>query len=273
MINNEHIFLDNQENDQFTSFGEPVEDWTKAAGYFGLKVFFANALHAPGDCILVRGTIENCRKMKGLWSGIYGDCRALDSDHYFLKIKEHNLGDYFLNYENAMMTASRAIEDWTFLKHYFQDCNGFFIRPCSCRKQFTGGSYGTTTIGREAFKETLRSNKVSRPLKVQISPSWPIDAEWRFVIIDRQVSTYSLYKKDGILDERILPDKRAEDMVVNVISQFNPLDNYTIDVAKMGVGSRFQGYKIIEYNGLSTSGLYACDRKKIIEDLLRQRGV
>lgn len=96
-----------------------------------------------------------------------------------------------------------------------------------------------------------------------------IQRECRFFVVDGVVITGSQYRlnnkpaitsinpKDGIL----LAAQKYSDL-------YHPHDNFVIDIATLDNGD----YKVIEYNCLNASGLYACDSKLLFQHLFQYLG-
>jgi hypothetical protein len=90
-----------------------------------------------------------------------------------------------------------------------------------------------------------------------------IGAEYRVVVVNKQVITGSSYK----IEEGVAPDS-ALTFVNQVAHVWNPTLVYVVDVAETATG-----YKIVEYNQFGTSGMYACDQNLILDALEQLYGV
>lgn len=136
----------------------------------------------------------------------------------------------------------------------------FFVKPLSGLKQFTG-----KVITPDNFEETIQTitqyEKIDDDLLCVVSSVKDIKAEFRYVIADRKVVTGSEYRWDNVLDVRIdtLPecDKLAE-TIAGLDWQADYV--YVCDIAMTE-----DGPKVIELNSFSSSGLYACDTRKIVK--------
>jgi len=95
-----------------------------------------------------------------------------------------------------------------------------------------------------------------------VSPIQKIDKEWRFFVIDGEVVTGSLYRRDGYrcIYEPISQEVWDEAIV---LAKELPSKNIVMDVARTCEGE----YKIIEFNSINSSGFYNCDIGKIVDKI------
>ena len=122
---------------------------------------------------------------------------------------------------------------------------------------------GQEKLTREAIKNFLE--------EVLISSYCPeIIEEIRCYVVDRQVITTSRYRFEDrlIFEKRIDEDKpstrQLRRFVKHIIDDvYHPCDNFTIDVAKL----KNNEHKIIEYNCLTTSGLYEANTVSLFKSL------
>jgi len=146
----------------------------------------------------------------------------------------------------------------------------FFMRPCATDKTFTGMHLDWCDY-LEWRKEVL-SGEVSQfyhdltlDTLVAVAPYRDINQECRFFIVNGKIVTGSFYKSIGWRKRISFYDSPwyAEDMeryVQDRINQWQPHKAFVLDIARIPGGS----CKIIEVNALNSSGLYACDPKKIV---------
>jgi hypothetical protein len=135
-----------------------------------------------------------------------------------------------------------------------------FIRPNSPFKTFTG--LGMDLGNFKSEMSSLQQIQNVRPEEIILVASRKeIQSEYRCVVIDRKVVTYSEYRWDNILDIRrdILPECLA--LAERVAAYPYQLDDaYVVDVCMTEAGPR-----IVEFNSFSSSGMYACDLELIVE--------
>lgn len=123
-----------------------------------------------------------------------------------------------------------------------------FIRPSLSDKSFNGG----------VVKD--EQNLKSLPDEIVLtSDVQDILSEYRFIVINGEVVTGSQYARDKQMDVRIDYLDECFDMAAHAASIYAPMGAFACDVAETESGP-----KVIEYNGFSTSGLYACDGRKIV---------
>jgi len=146
----------------------------------------------------------------------------------------------------------------------------FFLRPCDTNKTFTG----TTVEWCDYFewrKEVLAGEVTQHYLgltadtMVAVAPYCDIAQECRFFVVNGRIVTGSFYRSLSWRKRISFYDSPwyAEDMeryVQDRINQWQPHKAFVLDIARIPGGS----CKIIEVNALNSSGLYACDPKKIV---------
>lgn len=139
------------------------------------------------------------------------------------------------------------------------ETDSLFIRPDSCAKPFTGFVLTPENFDHEI--NTLRNlNRIYHNELIVITNAKKIDAEYRFFIVDHQVISGSQYMVNGEID--ISPEFPEE--ALNVAKEVCEWSN-TPDMAFVcDVGLCNGEMKIVEYNALSTSGMYACDVSKVL---------
>lgn len=142
-----------------------------------------------------------------------------------------------------------------------------FLRSDSGLKKFQGGLY----TPKEFFGEAKRVNLFKEDLLVVAEPT-EINAEYRCVIRSEyddatdlwsnKVITSSCYSHDNNGSLKDCEIKKIEDDL-NTCT-YHPFPMWVLDVA-MSNGKLYQ----LEANSLNTSGLYNCDMKLIVEELLK----
>jgi hypothetical protein len=172
--------------------------------------------------------------------------------------------DWFLNRDGIFMT-------WAMFKEYRGKQQiadhwpeGLFIRPNSGFKTFAG-----QRIMAKDFDDhiaTLDQNSgVMADTLILVNRLTPIEGEFRFVIADKQVIAASEYRWDGKLDIRRDWPQSCWDMAQRVADHEWQVDiAYTCDVALTEEGPR-----VVELNGFSCAGLYACDLEKVVDGVSR----
>lgn len=162
--------------------------------------------------------------------------------------------DYFLN-SDAMFTT------YGMLKQRPPKDN-IFIRPNSAFKTFTGFEVKVEDF--ELEMSSLRQiQRVDDSDIIMVSSPKEIEGEFRCVVVDGKVVAYSTYRWDDILDVRrdIFPD--CLEFAEMIAAHPYQLDRaYVVDVCRTA-----DGPKIVEFNSLCSSGLYACDLHAIVAEI------
>jgi len=168
--------------------------------------------------------------------------------------------DYMLNPKcgGTMMTFAEAMD-------YFRDLpKQVFIRPNSGWKSFTGFSCSRNDL-RQELNALLQTEHVDPSEIVVLFKEQKIEQEYRYWIIDSQISTASSYSWN---DEHKFhkPEKEVDKFVKDVVVYLDNIGktDFVIDVAILEDGS----IKVVELNAISTSGWYdAMDYEKLIYDV------
>lgn len=137
--------------------------------------------------------------------------------------------------------------------------NKFFIRPTGNTKLFTG-----MVVSKNDFLQWQEREKTDNsPYNGQtllISAFQEIIAEYRFFVVNQEIVTYSSYKVGGNIDTSCKPSKELLSYTEEMISKFPLSEAYVIDIAETS-----NGYKVVEYNNINTSGLYGCNEIAFIK--------
>lgn len=179
--------------------------------------------------------------------------------------------------EDMLLNSDGILVPWGFLKreqtktdltHVF-GANGVFLRPNSPFKPFTGFSTNW-----DDFEYNVNSygqlEKIDPGELVAVFDLKVIEAvEWRFWIVAGEVATFSPYSWEELpRDNPDAPDGMMDDVskVIRALEGYE--DSLVIDMA-----STPDGNKVIELNGLSTSGFYSgMDIEKLLDALPKMYG-
>lgn len=171
--------------------------------------------------------------------------------------------DWFLNRDAKFITWAmfkhRAIE--IFDEH---QTDLLFIRPDSGYKTFAGQRVQRSLLDDDISTLEQISGVMSDTL-IMVNPGIEIQGEFRFVVADKNVIAGSEYRWDGKLDVRRDWPQDCWDLAQQVAQHEWQVDiSYTCDVALTSKGPR-----IVELNGFSCAGLYACDLGKVVDGVSR----
>jgi hypothetical protein len=213
------------------------------------------------ECIVFYGTLEAARQVQRLtkWiPGVYGSFNNFKCSKYFSYFGKYLLnGDYTMT---PMLELSRRREE---LFEKYADNGNVFIRPNSGLKTFNGYVLNYDKIDDELKFLGSYAKKDLDDIIVVVSSPKEIEAEWRTVVVGREVVSASQYYKNGEeyykrgCDEGCLSlsEKISEEI-------WQPDLAYTLDICKSG-----GRYYLLEINSFSCSGLYANDTDIIVNKI------
>jgi len=139
----------------------------------------------------------------------------------------------------------------------FESAKKFFIRPLEDNKAFDGMVIDMDLLN---HWRNDQSKKGLMNLEVVVSPVKNVYREYRIFVVKNEVITGSLYRVSGkpqISDE---VGRDVIDYVYTVINKWVPIESFVIDIALTD-----DGYKVIEFNNINSSGFYACNVPKYVE--------
>lgn len=234
----------------------------------------AQKLYGPQDCVIFYGSLNLGRKLrKAPWiPGVYLNERAFECTSYYPV-----LADKLVHHNYIMMPFGDLIRRKNNLYEYFNS-DKIFIRPNSGNKQFTG-MIATKNDYEECVKLAAFYN-VDPDLLVVVSNVMPLTKEWRFVVVNKEVISGSLYRdwtsnvvlletKDYVLLHSNSVCKECEDSFAWMAARqaalrYNPDICYTIDIAQISIDNGFS-YGILEVGSFSCAGLYGNDLHVVVE--------
>lgn len=195
------------------------------------------------DKIVFYGSFQFAKliQAKSPYITVYCNFSQLDCTYYYPRF-----GNYLLNSDYIMLPYGEINRRKKWLgKHLGGE--RFFIRPCGCKKAFTGSlvNFGEKQV-------------ISPEELVVIAPPIKLTAEWRLVIFEGKVLTGSQYKKVRSKD---VPDKvlyYAQEVLGNI--KYRPDILWTLDICETASGE----LKVLEVGSFSCAGLYNCDYDLVI---------
>ncbi len=144
-----------------------------------------------------------------------------------------------------------------------QNVQNKFIKPVDF-KFFPAGVY-------TSVEEIQGYSTIDKNIEVFVSDvvNWAIEV--RCFMIDRQLQTWSTYIYNGKIELKDTMLQNEESEMLNFLNEF--LADTTIDLPKavvIDVGYiPKNGWALIEANPVWSSGVYACDPKKVIQTIVR----
>jgi hypothetical protein len=244
-----------------------IDHYVREAGHEAIFVdrhpdgTYSDPLVANDKCVVLYGSHEFTRYVEShqYQPGALGVNARTQASSYMSNLPL----DWFMNRNANMMT-------WAMFKHrarelfYNFDAGELFIRPNSGLKTFAGHKVKFGTIDHDISSLDQTSSVVDDTL-ILVNQCQDIQGEFRFVIADKEVITGSEYRWDGKLDIRRDWPEECFTLAEKVAKQGWQVDvAYTCDVALTE-----EGPKIVELNGFSCAGLYACDLAKVVEGVSR----
>jgi hypothetical protein len=138
-----------------------------------------------------------------------------------------------------------------------------FLRPVMDLKLFAGSVKIETVSYDEFFDSKLNGDRSNDNALVAVSnPQYNIKGEWRCFIVNRKFVTGSQYRNNGFLDVNPSLPRGLEEYVERICDTWLPHDTCVMDVAIVG-----RTFKVVEFNGINASGLYAADVGKLVDAL------
>ncbi|MDT8924833.1 ATP-grasp domain-containing protein [Pseudomonas taiwanensis] len=219
-------------------------------------------LFAPDACLVIVGSIPFTRYFmrvhKGNTPGAYYDDERFRCSQYMHQLP----AEWLLNEQHVFVPYAQLIRrpEWFF--DLFQS-ETLFIRPDSGAKTFTGLPIKRDQAAQE-FSALRQLTNVPVETLTLVSRGVLVEAEYRFVIVNRKVVAGSRYMVSGEIDISTEVDSACQALAQQVASHAYQVDiAYTCDVA-ISNGRP----KVVELNAFSTSGLYACDIKAVYHAII-----
>lgn len=182
-----------------------------------------------------------------LKSSIFYDRQKFDQAYYStLDLPLLNSGAFFVPIEDNLQTSFST---------------PYFIKPSQDLKSFLPGilKSGQTV---QNFVENSSYTPDYKKEILLVSPVIDIKEEYRFFVINEEIITGSLYKKnDKVIYNSYIPDKILG-IAKDYAKLYQPSSIYTMDIAITQKGA-----KIVEYNCWNGSGLYHCDKPLLFQQV------
>ncbi len=212
--------------------------------------------YTSADIVVLYGTHGYVSKCKmGFTPGAYGIGQNMNCNFYYPNLPKNSL----LNADYIILPFKEVRDNPLRVFDIFKsDC--VFIRPVSGFKTFTGFVITIDNVADE-LSSSMQLTSVQDETLCLISSAKNIKAEFRFLIVNREVVDGSEYRWDNVLDIRHDWDKDCMDMAWKMANHiWQPDSVYICDVALTE-----NGPKIVELNSLACAGLYAMDKHRVVE--------
>lgn len=132
----------------------------------------------------------------------------------------------------------------------------FFIRPLEDNKAFDGMVLDTEML--DIWRNDPSKSNLAN-LEVVASPIKEIHREYRIFVVKHQVITGSVYKIAGKPQATQHIEQGVIDFAYEVINTWVPAESVVIDICLTS-----DGYKVIEFNNINSSGFYDSDVQKYV---------
>lgn len=209
-------------------------------------------------CVVYYGSIQVAKaiqKLKPSWKpGPIANFTNFLCSHYYPEI-----GDLLFNSEYVMIPLGDLKRSWPLLQRTFGQ-DELFIRPDGGDKTFTGRVVEDADTFFE--KEKVYLDEFCQPHDIcVISAAKNIEAEYRFVVADKQVVTGSRYSyRRHPSQSAEVPDGALAVAKEVASSSFSPDIVYVVDVCESE-----DNFRVMETGAFSCAGLYMGDTDKIVE--------
>lgn len=173
------------------------------------------------------------------------------NDQFEFEVFKEKLGDELLNCEFIVGELANLHPTW----------DTFFIRPTGNTKLFTG-----TVVTKESFRlwQKQQSGKDSPYIghTLMVSSVQEIEEEYRFFIVNQKIVTGSSYQVNKVPNTTRKPSDELLEYTQRMVDLFPLAPVFVIDIAKTN-----DGFKVVEYNNMNSSGLYGCNEILIVQAL------
>lgn len=191
---------------------------------------------------------------KGRWNpGVFFDHASFT----MLACMEH-YGEHMLNASAKLTTIS------DFSRHDFPPDTEIFVRPQRDLKEFEAKLYRAGDIA--SWFEVICNGdfELAPDTPILVAEPVQIHREWRMFMVNERYCSGSLYMENGALNI----DAEVPGEVINFANKmaaiWSPSSAYVMDIADVD-----EQLKIIEINCFNSSGFYASDIEKILDDVSR----
>jgi ATP-grasp domain, R2K clade family 3 len=200
------------------------------------------------DAVLAYGSTQFIRKISQ--SKIAG-CVSFVEENFSAAMWNERLGELMLNCEGEALKAKNVIQ-------FLSKNEGMWhIRPMSEGKIFAGGEFS-----HEDWVKLRSERRFDEDVVCYLSERKTIEAEWRVWFVDGNVVEVSQYREDRKMKVvRHGPSEMVE-FAKKVSKRWLPHRSVVMDVALT-----LDGFKVVEFNQIFSSGWYAASPEIILDTL------
>lgn len=224
-------------------------------------------IQKQGEFCIFYGSLNLARRLRPYVAGVYCNLPEFECTKYYPYYEE-----YLLNSPYIMVPFGSLEHQFSNIFEFFYPgcCSGkdgteLFIRPSSGYKLFTGQTISFDDFERDF--QALGYSEVDSHKIVILSYPKSIEKEWRVVIVNGKAITSSEYKVRGRpVSSPTLPEdiEAVHGLAERISEKWSPEPAFCLDI---GLDRCDNTLKLIEINSFSCSGLYKCDKLKVVEEV------
>lgn len=216
------------------------------------------------ECVVFQGSLQLARQLLREKKWIPNSWLTLQN--YECSTYYAHFGEHLFNDNYAMMPVAEITRRFDWCMKTFGKDDSVFIRPSSGFKTFAGQIFTTANFSKDWqwVKEFTEPNQL-----VVVSSPKIILAEWRFIVVDRQVITGALYRLNGKSSYREINknydrDVNAYNKACEIANcEFRPDTVFTVDICQAWDCK----YYLLEIGSFNCSGLYSCNLSSIVSSV------
>lgn len=199
------------------------------------------------------GNADRVRRELSWRPGSYCDTEKFRCSAWYPRAKQ-----WLLHREWRLTTVQTLVADPTRELEFLGVAKGFFVRPDSPLKPFSGRVVQRDRLSLEALDHGYYYDDATLP--VIVAPIQDVGREWRYVVVDGGVVAGSAYTPDRRGTRPDDPNGAAWSFASSVARQLAPPEAaYVLDVCEADGELR-----LLELNPFSGADLYSCDRGAVV---------
>lgn len=177
-------------------------------------------------------------------------------------------GDYLLNSNYMMFGLNDVLRNKERIFDTLKT-DKVFIRPSNGFKSFAGQLLPKDRFDFEFNVLSHSYGGLDTNTLVLVSETQDIEEEYRFIVVNGEVISGSLYLDKSNRDDfnpyydKVCEDVNAIDFAIKMSKIYQPDKAYTIDVCRLGNGE----YKLIELNSFFCASMYGNDYDKVVKSV------
>lgn len=215
-------------------------------------------LFKEDDCVVFYGSL-NLAKLIRKWTkwipGVYCNLPNYNCSNYYTYFGKWHLAEKY-----CILPYGDLIRQKEFIFDTFGDSDTVFLRPNSGDKIFTGQTVAIEDFEKEV--ELLGTYSAFNDTLCIISPPVNLVAEWRFIVVEKNIVAGSQYHDARSLNLNSEYPKEAFDLAQEIAnSGYQPDHCWTLDICKTKSGD----FRLLEIGSFSCAGIYLCDKKSIVK--------